>query len=212
MTVTKFGHACVRISSGDRAVTIDPGGFTGPEAVEGVHAILITHAHFDHYAIEHLRVSDAPIFTIAEVAAQIAGDDAAVRERVTVVAPGATFDAAGFSVTAVGELHAPIHPDSPVGFNCGYAVRSDETVYHPGDSFAVPGHSVDVLLAPITAPWLKLAETVDFARAVKATTTLAIHETLASDVGLALIDARVSDLLAPYGSSYVRLQPGEDLS
>jgi L-ascorbate metabolism protein UlaG (beta-lactamase superfamily) len=211
MTITKFGHACVRISLGDKALTIDPGGFTGAEAVEGVDAVLITHVHFDHYAIEHLVATNAPIYTIAEVAQQIGEDDPAVRERVTVVGPGQTFEAAGFSVTAVGELHAPVHPEAPVFFNSGYVVRGEESVYHPGDSFEVPDHQVDVLLAPISGPWLKLAEAVDFARAVKAPTTLAIHETHASDVGLTLIDSRMSDMLAPYGSTYQRLDPGEEV-
>jgi L-ascorbate metabolism protein UlaG (beta-lactamase superfamily) len=211
MTITKFGHACVRISRGDQALVVDPGGFTSAEAVEGVGAVLITHVHFDHYAIEHLRATDAPIFTIAEVAAQIAADASEVRERVTVVEPGQTFAAAGFTIRAVGELHAPVHADAPVFFNSGYVVRGDETVYHPGDSFTVPDQRVDVLLAPISGPWLKLGEVVDFARAVKAPTTLAMHETLASDVGLSLIDSRLSGMLEPHGSTYLRLEPGQDL-
>lgn len=212
MTITKLGHACVRISNGDHALVVDPGGFTSTEAVEDVGAVLITHAHVDHYAIEHLQATDAQIFTIAEVAAQIADDDPKVRERVTVVGPGQTFEAAGFHVSAVGELHAPVHCDAPVFFNSGYVVRGDETVYHPGDSFTLPEQQVDVLLAPISGPWLKLGEVIDFARAVKAPTTLAIHETLASDVGLSLIDSRLTEMLAPYGSTYHRLEPGEDLS
>jgi L-ascorbate metabolism protein UlaG (beta-lactamase superfamily) len=211
MTITKFEHACVRISRGDRAVTIDPGGFTTAEAVAGVDAVLITHVHFDHYAVAHLQETDAPIFTIAEVAAQIAQDDPQVRERVTVVGPGQTFEAGGFSVRAVGELHAPVHADAPVFFNSGYTVSGDETSYHPGDAFAVPDQQVDVLLTPISGPWLKLGEIVDFARAVKAPTALAIHETLASDIGLSLIDSRLSDLLEPAGSTYRRLSPGEEL-
>ncbi len=212
MTITKFGHACVRISSGDRALTIDPGGFTSADSVAGVDAVLITHVHFDHYTIEHLQENDAPVYTIAEVAQQIAKDDPAVRERVTVVGPGQTFQAAGFAVTAVGELHAPVHPEAPVFFNSGYVVCAEQTVYHPGDSFTVPDSQVDVFLAPISGPWLKLAESVDFARAVKAPTTLAIHETLASDIGLTLIDTRMRDMLAPYGSTYRRLEPGEELN
>jgi L-ascorbate metabolism protein UlaG (beta-lactamase superfamily) len=211
MTITKFGHACVRISSGKRALVVDPGGLTSAESVEGVDAVLLTHVHFDHYAIEHLQATDAPIFTIAEVASQISTNAPDVRERVTVVGPGQTFDAAGFYVRAVGELHAPVHADAPVFFNSGYVVRGDETVYHPGDSFSVPDQQVDVLLAPVSGPWLKLGEVIDFARAVKAPTTLAIHETLASDVGLRLIDTRLSDMLEPYGSAYLRLETGQDL-
>lgn len=212
MRVTKFEHACVRVAIGDRALTIDPGGFTAPEAVDGVDAVLITHEHFDHYAIEHLQATDAPIFTIAAVAEQIGNDDPAVRERVTVVRPGETFKAAGMEVSVVGEMHAVIHPDAPMFFNSGYVVRADWTLYHPGDSFTLPDQQVDVLCAPVSGPWLKLAETIDFARAVKAPTTLAIHETLASDVGLTMIDARLTEMLEPYGSRYRRLSAGDDLA
>lgn len=212
MRVTKFEHACVRVAVGARALTIDPGGFTGPEAVDGVDAILITHEHFDHYAIEHLQATDAPIFTIAAVAEQIDADDPAVRERVTVVSPGETVEVAGMEVSVVGEMHAVIHPDIPVLFNSGYIVRADGTLYHPGDSFTLPDQQVDVLCAPVSAPWLKIAETIDFARAVKAPTTIAIHETLASDVGLTMIDARLSEMLEPYGSRYQRLSAGDDLA
>ncbi len=212
MRVTKFEHACVRIADGGSALVIDPGGFTTMDAVEGVDAVLITHEHFDHYAIEHLRATAAAIFTIAAVAEQIGKDDPAVRERVTVVGPGETFEAAGMRVSAVGELHAVIHPESPVFFNSGYVVRAGQTVYHPGDSFTLPDQQVDVLCVPVSGPWLKLAETIDFARAVKASTALAIHETLASDVGLTMIDARLSDMLEPHGSHYQRLSTGEEVA
>jgi L-ascorbate metabolism protein UlaG (beta-lactamase superfamily) len=212
MRITKFDHACVRVTAAGSSLTIDPGGFTSTDAVDGVDAVLVTHEHFDHYAIEHLRATNAPIHTIAAVAEQIRKDDPAVHERVTVVAPGDIFQAAGMRVTVVGELHAVMHPDSPVFFNSGYVVEADnQRVYHPGDSFTLPEQQVDVLCAPVSGPWLKLAETIDFARAVKAATTLAIHETLASDVGLTMIDTRLGDMLEPYGSRYQRLEPGQQL-
>jgi hypothetical protein len=42
----------------------------------------------------------------------------AVAERVTVVAPGESFDP-GIPAESVGELHAVIHPDLPRFFNSG---------------------------------------------------------------------------------------------
>ncbi|MEP6664875.1 MAG: MBL fold metallo-hydrolase [Nocardioidaceae bacterium] len=212
MRITKFGHACVRIESGGVEVVIDPGSFTSPEAVEGVDAVLITHEHFDHFSLEHLQRTEAPIFTIAAVADAIAGDGASVRERVTVIGPGESFDAAGLPAQAVGEMHAVIHPDSPTYFNSGFVVRAERTVYHPGDSFALPEEPVDVLLVPVSGPWLKLAESIDFGRAVQAPAALAIHELLASDLGLRLIDSRMEEMLASHGSAYQRLGDGEDMA
>ena len=92
MRITKFGHACVRIEHDGTTVVLDPGVFTDPEAVDGADAVLITHEHADHYLPDHLRATDAPVFTIEAVAAKIREDAPDVAERITVVAPGETFD------------------------------------------------------------------------------------------------------------------------
>ena len=128
---------------------LDPGVFTDAEAVDGADAVLITHEHPDHYLPDHLRATDAPILTIDAVAARIREDAPDVAERVTVVAPGESFDA-GLPVRAVGELHAVIHPELPRFHNSGYVLTlGDTTVYHPGDALTAPGEDVDVLCVPV---------------------------------------------------------------
>src|SRR4051794_24435491 len=92
MRITKFGHACVRVEYDGAHVIIDPGMFTDPEAVDGADAVVITHEHPDHYLPDHLTRADAPIFTIAAVADRIREDAPALSERVSVVAPGESFD------------------------------------------------------------------------------------------------------------------------
>ena len=71
MRITKFGHACVRLETDGHTIVLDPGGFTEPEAVDGATAVLVTHEHGDHYSVDHLRRSQAPIYTIQAVADQI---------------------------------------------------------------------------------------------------------------------------------------------
>ena len=71
MRITKLGHACVRIEHAGVTVVIDPGVFTDVGAVDGADAVLITHEHPDHYLADHLRATDAPIWTIDAVARQI---------------------------------------------------------------------------------------------------------------------------------------------
>ena len=165
MRITKFGHSCVRIEHDGHTLVIDPGMFTEPEAVDGVDAVLITHEHPDHYLPDHLARTDAPIFTIDAVARRIAEDAPDIAERVTVVAPGESFDA-GVPVRAVGELHAVIHPELPRFDNSGYVVTlGDQRIFHPGDALTPPDEPVDVLCVPVSAPWMKASEAVDFARA-----------------------------------------------
>ena len=211
MRIVKFGHACVRVEHDGVAVVIDPGVFTELGAVDGADAVLITHEHADHYLPDNLRATDAPVFTIEAVAAKIRDDAPDVAERVTVVGPGQEFDA-GLPVRAVGELHAVIHPEFPRFFNSGYVVTTGgEKVYHPGDALTAPDEEVDLLCVPVSAPWLKASEAIDFARAVKAPRNLAIHDRVYSEAGLGIVDGHMNAFLPDAGQEYVRLADGAEL-
>lgn len=211
MRITKFGHACVRIEHDGTTVVLDPGVFTDPSAVDGVDAVLITHEHPDHYLPDHLLATDAPVFTIEAVAEKIRSDAPAVAERLTVVAPGSSFDV-GVPVRAVGELHAVIHPEFPRITNSGYVLDAGGTkVYHPGDALTEPGEPVDVLLCPVSAPWMRASEAIEFARAVKAPRNLAIHDRVYSEAGLGIVDGHMNAFLPKEGLEYVRLADGDDL-
>ena len=210
MRITKFGHACVRVEHDGATVVLDPGVFTEAEAVAGAGSVLITHEHPDHYHPDNLRSTDAPIYTIEAVAARIREDAPDVAERVTVVAPGEEFDA-GLPVRAVGELHAVIHPEFPRFHNSGYVLTAaDQKLYHPGDALTEPGEQVDLLFVPVSAPWMRASEAIEFARAVKAPRNLAIHDRVYSEAGLGIVDGHFG-LLLPESQSYVRLAEGQDL-
>jgi L-ascorbate metabolism protein UlaG (beta-lactamase superfamily) len=211
MRITKFGHACVRIEHGGTTLVFDPGVFTDRDAVDGADAVLITHEHPDHYLAEHLVAAQAPVFTIEAVAAKIRTDAPELADRLTVVAPGESFDA-GLPVRAVGELHAVIHPEFPRITNSGYLVSAgDAKIYHPGDSLTEPGEAVDVLLVPSSAPWLKASEAVDFARAVKAPRNLAIHDRIYTEAAHGILEQHMNAFLPQEGLEYVRRADGEDL-
>ena len=211
MRIIKFGHACVRVEHDGVALVVDPGVFTEAEALDGADAVLITHEHADHYLPDHLRTTDAPVFTIDAVAAKIREDAPEVAERVSVVRPGEEFDA-GLPVRAVGELHAVIHPEFPRFYNSGYVVTAGEQkVYHPGDALTPPEEDVDILLVPVSAPWMKASEAIDFARAVKAPRNLAIHDRVYSEAGLGIIDGHMNAFLPNAGQDYVRLADGAEL-
>ena len=204
MRLTKYSHACVRLE-GDGVLVIDPGVFSEAEALDGVDAVLITHEHFDHLNVDALTDALAKrpavrIFTHPDVVPKL-GDLASVT---TAVNSGDDFTAAGFGVRAYGGLHAVIHPDIPRVANLGYAI--DGTVYHPGDSFDVPADvRVDTLFVPVSAPWLKTAESVDFIRAVKPRRAYALHDALLNDLGAPIVEGVINQLS---GAEYQRLTPG----
>ncbi|CUR61392.1 Beta-lactamase domain protein [metagenome] len=211
MRITKFGHACVRVEQGGRTLVLDPGVFTDVAALDGADAVLITHEHADHVHPDHLRGSDAPIWTIAAVERRLREEAPEVAERVTVVRPGDRLEVAGVSVEVVGEKHAVIHPDYDRFDNSGYLLEAGgRGLYHPGDALTPPPRAVDVLLAPVSAPWLKVSEAVDFVREVAAPTSLAIHDRVYSDIGLDMVATHMGNLL-PVGLAFERREPGEDL-
>ena len=211
MRLTKFGHACVRIETDGHTIVIDPGGFTELEAVDGATAVLLTHEHFDHVDVERLRATDAPIHAVAGVAEHLRTEAPDVAERTTVVAPGETVDV-GVPVEVVGKDHAVIHPEIPGIDNSGYLLDVEGTsIFHPGDALTVPERSVDLLLLPVSAPWLKIGECIDFARDVGAPRNLAVHDAIYSETGLGFAAMLLGNFLGPREQEYTRLQPGQDL-
>lgn len=208
MRITKFGHACVRIEHGDAVIVLDPGVFTAPEAVDGATAVLITHEHADHWTEDHLRRTDASIHTIAAVADQLPDD---LRERVEVVTHGDAFDV-GVSVDVVGEKHAVIYAGLPHFDNSGYLLTvGATTIFHPGDALTLPHREIDLLLLPVSAPWLKIGEAIDYGLDVGAKRNLAIHDAVYSDAGLGIADQHLGRFLGERELEYVRLATGQDL-
>jgi L-ascorbate metabolism protein UlaG (beta-lactamase superfamily) len=205
MRLTKYGHSCVRIEHDGAVLVIDPGAFTERAALDGVDAVLITHEHMDHLDPDALAdaLAKRPAVTVHTHPDVVSKLDA-VRDVVTTVESGDTFTAAGLPVKAYGGWHAEIHPEIPRVPNLGFLVNRE--IYHPGDSFDVPeGATVDTLFVPVSAPWLKLAESVAFVRAVAPRRAIALHDALLSDAGGQVTDANMSKLSR---CEYHRLEPG----
>jgi len=212
MRITKFGHSCVRIEHDGHTLVLDPGMFTDPEAVDGVDAVLVTHQHYDHWDADLLRRTNAPIHTIAAVKKQIGDEAPDVADRVTVVAPGETFDL-GLPVRVVGELHAVIHPEFPRFDNSGFLITvGDRKIFHPGDALELPGEDIDILCAPASAPWMKASEAVDYVREVKAPVNIAIHDRIYTEAAHDILERHMHVFLDQTGQSWVRLDDGEDLA
>lgn len=207
MRVVKYTHSCVRLEKDDHALVIDPGSFSEDEPLDEADAVLITHEHPDHLDPEKLaRRPDLQVWTNAAVAARLRD---AGPERVHVVADGSSFDVAGFRVSVHGEWHEVIHPDLPNVPNIGFFV--DDTFFHPGDAFTVPDRPVGALVVPVSAPWLKGADSVEYIRAVRPGLALAGHDGLLNDIGLSVYDGLLAGRSEAAGIEYRRLAPGSAL-
>jgi L-ascorbate metabolism protein UlaG (beta-lactamase superfamily) len=175
----KFGHSCLLVTSGDARLLFDPGSFSrGFESVEGLTAILVTHQHADHLDLDRLpalveRNPEAALVCDAESADQLRGAGL----EPTVARPGDELQL-GCPVVVGGGQHAVIHPDLPRITNNGYLV--DKRFWHPGDALVSPETDVELLALPAVAPWMRIADAIDFYRAVAPRTAVPIHEAVAA--------------------------------
>ena len=207
MRLTKLEHACVRLEKNGTSVIVDPGTWTSPDALDGAAAVLVTHEHFDHLNVDAVRAAlDAnPDLTLW-------GNDSVVQQfgdfgdRVHRVKAGDAVDVAGFSVHVYGREHALLHRDIPVIPNTGFLF--DGTVFHPGDSYTVPEADVDMLLLPVSGPWLKVGEMIDYARAVAPRRGLAIHDALLNEIGIAMLGNWFELAGQPSDATFERLDVG----
>jgi L-ascorbate metabolism protein UlaG (beta-lactamase superfamily) len=206
MRLTKLGHSCIRLEKDGASLVIDPGIWSGPDPLAGADAILITHHHVDHLNPEVVRTAlerhqELELWTTADVVEQL-GDFGG---RLHPVRHGDTFTAAGFGVHVYGEEHAKIYPDMPSVPNVGFLVEGN--LFHPGDSFTVPDEPVRTLMLPISAPWLKASDMLDYAKAVRPQVSYGIHDELLNANGIGLVQS-VADGMMGEAGPYVRLEPG----
>ncbi|WOQ68542.1 MBL fold metallo-hydrolase [Microbacterium limosum] len=210
MRLTKHEHAALLLEHEGKGLIIDPGSFTTPFPEMGhVVAVVVTHEHADHWTPEHLdRIRKAapgvPIYGPAGVEA------AASDHGITVVEPGDTVTIEPFTLRFFPAEHEVIHESLPRVQNVGVLVN--DQLYYPGDSYAVPeGVDVNVLAAPIGAPWLRIGDAMDFVLAVKPRRAFGTHDMTLSVIGRDMHRARLQWATAQNGGEFLALDPGDTM-
>lgn len=209
MKITKHQHALLELESNSGTLIIDPGMYQEelPDFTNVV-AICLTHVHDDHSFLPHIEKilatnPEAHIFGPTDVAKKLGSLD------VTIAFHGDHYVIGDFEIDFYGYLHQEIHRSIPLVENLGLVVN--RTLYYPGDSYTIPEEKVEVLACPSSAPWLKIADVMDFLAAVKPKTTFPTHNALLSEHGNQLQNARIKEVTESMGGKFVYLEPGQSL-
>lgn len=160
MELTKYEHACVTVAKDSQVLVVDPGNWTTDfTAPDHVVAVIITHEHADHFDNEHIAaILDKNPEAVIVAPESVTKHIEAFPTHMVSAGDTATFGA--FTLQFVGGTHATIYSSLPAVANLGVIIN--ELIYYPGDSFFLPSQTIDTLAVPVSAPWLKTSEVIDF--------------------------------------------------
>lgn len=209
MKITKYKHACLVVGNDTNSIIIDPGVFSDDLVIpNNVSGIVITHSHADHFNQDMLakivgQNPDTVIYANKEITSLVTSFPTET------VSAGSTVQTGGFSLAFSGGTHAVIHSSMSTPVNL--AVTIDDTLFYPGDSFILPETPIKVLALPISAPWMKTAEAMDYLAEVKPMQAFPTHDAILSENGQYMIDDMIAIVAGKIGTSYERIPPGTTL-
>lgn len=177
MKITKLGHCCLLIETKGKRILTDPGSYTidAHSKLENIDYILFTHEHGDHYHIESLKTLLAKN-PQALVYANNSVSQLLKKEGLPhiLISNGDDVMLGDISLEGIGEKHAEMHRSILLSSNLGFFIEG--RLWYPGDAFTNPERPVEILALPVSGPWMKLSEAIDYALLLKPKKVFPVHD------------------------------------
>ena len=223
MKIHKLSHCCLVIDlkvSGDksgeghsRRILLDPGFYSVEKhiKVNKIDIVLITHEHADHFHIESLKelINNHP--DIEVITNDVVGDLLAkegIEHRI--MEHGNIIDTKGVHVEAYGEKHALMHKTIPQVSNVGFFIEEkiseskSHKFFFPGDAFTLISKEIDILALPVSGPWMKISEAIDYALQMKPKKAFPVHDAIRFGSAHLLPEK----ILGANGIEFIKLEEG----
>lgn len=176
MKITKLGHCCLLIEENGKRIVTDPGVYSADQnTLMNIDVIVITHDHGDHLHIDSLKIMlvnnpQAIVVTNTGVGQKLE------QEGVPYILLGheQQKEICGVDIAGFDKEHAPIYSSISLPENTGYLFSGN--FYYPGDSFFVPDAKIDILALPVSGPWMKTSEAIDFAKSISPKIVFPVHD------------------------------------
>jgi L-ascorbate metabolism protein UlaG (beta-lactamase superfamily) len=177
MKITKLGHCCLLIETKGKRILTDPGSYTveSHSKLDNIDYILFTHEHQDHYHLESLKIilennPQAIVYSNSSVSELLKKEGI----KHTMVNNGESILLGEITLSGIGEKHAQMHSSIPPSSNLGFFI--DGRLWYPGDAFTDPKQKVEILALPVSGPWMKISEAIDYAILVKPRVAFPVHD------------------------------------
>jgi len=177
MKITKLGHCCLLIETKGKRILTDPGSYTveAHSKLENIDYIFFTHEHQDHFHLESLKIildknPQAVVYTNSSVSELLEKEGV----KHAIVSDGESILLGEITLSGIGEKHAQMHSSMPQSSNLGFFI--DRRLWYPGDAFTDPKQRVEILALPVSGPWMKISDAIDYALLVKPKTAFPVHD------------------------------------
>lgn len=211
MKITKFGHCCMLIEEKGVKVLTDPGVFTQVQNdLQGIDIVLITHEHQDHFHVESVKkiLENNPNILIVTNSAVNKLLEAQGISNAQIVEDTTLFEYKKLSFLGCGSKHEEIYKERGQVMNTGYFIG--EKFYYGGDSFFVPPVKVEVLALPLSGPWVRIKDVIDFALSIKPKEVFPVHDILLNEIGMKVNSNWPSQILKENGINFFALEIGKE--
>lgn len=177
MKITKLGHCCLLIETKGKRILTDPGSYTinTHSNLENIDCILYTHDHQDHFHLDSLQTivhKNPQVIIYANDSVSELLEKAGI--RYIRLNNGDSVSLGEVLIVGLGEKHAEMHSSIPQISNLGFFI--DSRLWYPGDAFTSPERSVEILALPVSGPWMKIGEAVDYALSIKPKVVIPVHD------------------------------------